>query len=80
MGALVGAVYPSGRGEKAMSLSSSFSVSKKGDRVLVLRTGDQEGKSLRGIVEEEVEKVEKAGKKKNWIGGKEGWGIKVEVQ
>ncbi|THX47206.1 Ppx-GppA-domain-containing protein [Aureobasidium pullulans] len=80
VGALVGAVYPSGRGEKAMSLSSTFSVSKKGDRVLVLRTGDQEGKSLRGIVEEEVKKVEKAGKKKNWIGGKEGWGIKVEVQ
>lgn len=28
----------------------------------------------------EVVNLEKLGKKKNWIGGKEGWGIKVEVK
>jgi retrograde regulation protein 2 len=30
-------------------------------------------------VGEEMEKVEKVGKKKNWIGGKDGFGFKVEV-
>jgi retrograde regulation protein 2 len=62
-----------------MGLSSIWSVSKKGEKTIILKTEDQQGRSLRSIVEEEIEKVEKVGKKKNWIGGKEGFGYKVEV-
>ena len=78
--ALIGAVYPSGRGDEAMTLHAEWSLSKKkGEKMLVLKTKDSNGGSLRSILEEEVEKVEKVGKKKNWIGGKEGVGYKVEV-
>ncbi|KAI4761783.1 Ppx-GppA-domain-containing protein [Aureobasidium sp. EXF-3400] len=77
--ALIGAVYPSGRGDEKMGLTAIWDISKKGEKVMVLKTSDKRGKSLRGIVGEEMEKVEKVGKKKNWIGGKEGVGFKVEV-
>jgi retrograde regulation protein 2 len=77
--AMIGAVYPSGRGEEVMALSAIWSVSKKGEKSIVLKTEDLQGRSLRSIVDEEIEKVEKVGKKKNWIGGKEGFGFKVEV-
>jgi retrograde regulation protein 2 len=77
--ALIGSIYPSGRGEEFMSLTSIWDISKKGEKVLVLKTADDQGKSLRGLVGEEMEKVEKVGKKKNWIGGKDGFGFKVEV-
>jgi retrograde regulation protein 2 len=76
---MIGAVYPSGRGEEVMALSAIWSVSKKGEKSIVLKTEDLQGRSLRSIVDEEIEKVEKVGKKKNWIGGKEGFGFKVEV-
>jgi retrograde regulation protein 2 len=77
--ALIGSIYPSGRGEEFMSLTSIWDISKKGEKVLVLKTADDQARSLRGLVEEEMEKVEKVGKKKNWIGGKDGFGFKVEV-
>ncbi|KAK6005201.1 hypothetical protein QM012_007980 [Aureobasidium pullulans] len=81
VGALIGAIYPSGRGNEFMSLTSEWSVShKKGDKMLVLKTVDTQASSLRSIVPEEMEKIEKVGKKKNWIGGKEGYGFKVQVQ
>ncbi|KAG9512179.1 hypothetical protein KCU79_g23859, partial [Aureobasidium melanogenum] len=50
------------------------------DKMLVLQTRDKQSSSLRSIVHEEMEKIEKIGKKKNWIGGKEGYGYKVQVQ
>jgi len=79
--ALIGAVYPSGRGDESMTLRAEWSFSKKkGEKMIVLKTSDRKGASLRAVVEEEAEKVEKVGKKKNWIGGKEGGvGFKVEV-
>ncbi|KAI5251315.1 Ppx-GppA-domain-containing protein [Aureobasidium subglaciale] len=79
VGALIGAVYPSGKGQGAMTLGASWGVSKKGEKTLVLKTQDQAGRSLNSIVEDEMEKIEKAGKKKNWVGGRDGWGIKVDV-
>jgi len=64
-----------------MTLRAEWSFSKKkGEKMIVLKTSDRKGASLRAVVEEEAEKVEKVGKKKNWIGGKEGGvGFKVEV-
>ncbi|KAI4728296.1 Ppx-GppA-domain-containing protein [Aureobasidium sp. EXF-10728] len=78
--ALIGAIYPSGRGNEVMDLSSAWNVSPKhGDKMLVLRTRDGQGSSLHAIVPDEMEKIEKCGKKKNWIGGREGFGFKVQV-
>lgn len=78
--ALIGAVYPSGRGAESMALHAEWSVSKKkGEKMIVLKTTDRKGGSLRSVVEEEADRIEKVGKKKNWIGGKEGFGFKVEV-
>jgi retrograde regulation protein 2 len=34
---------------------------------------------LRDTKEELLRVIEKVGKRKNWIGGKEGWGMKVKV-
>jgi len=35
---------------------------------------------LKETMEGFVEVIEKVGKRKNWIGGKEGWGMKVKVK
>lgn len=31
------------------------------------------------VLERMAKKIEKVGKKKNWIGGRTGWGMKVKV-
>jgi retrograde regulation protein 2 len=35
---------------------------------------------LKEVLEDSVKVISKVGKKKNWIGGAEGWGMKVEVE
>jgi retrograde regulation protein 2 len=34
---------------------------------------------LKDTMDELLEVIEKVGKRKNWIGGKKGWGMKVKV-
>lgn len=84
VGALVGAVLPSGRSssgqqKERLALGARWGMTGKGNEILMLevRMGDREG--WRGMVGDEVLAVEKCGKKKNWVGGKEGCGFRVEV-
>lgn len=81
---LVGAVYPAGivrDGDKgALGFEARWTETKKGNRELELIISglgelDGSGEAYR----KEMKAIEKLGKKKNWIGGKEGCGFKVEV-
>ncbi|KAK5168881.1 retrograde regulation protein 2 [Saxophila tyrrhenica] len=81
--ALIAAVYPAGMGagvqQDRLGLQANWDTSGKGRRLLVVTVSvgdDVDGKSL----EKEVKAIEKAGKKKNFIGGKDGIGHKVEVE
>lgn len=76
--ALVGAVYPSGRAQGVLSLGAGWGKTGKGNNLLVVRvwTVDKETGTL---FADEIVKVEKTGKKKNWVGGREGCGHRVEV-
>lgn len=82
VGALIGAIYPAGRGDGAMTLRASWFLTKKDKFSLMLSTRTGDGKmSLRTIAEEEVDKIEKAGKKKNWIAkGNDSFGFKITIQ
>ena len=35
---------------------------------------------LKEELEPDLKKIQKVGKRKNWIGGRDGWGMKVDVQ
>jgi retrograde regulation protein 2 len=78
--ALIGAFYPSGKGSHDLVLQSRWQITKKGEEMLVLCVADCKGESVNGLVGEEMERIEKVGKKKNWCGGREGYGFKVLVQ
>lgn len=79
VGLLVGSVYPAGRVvRERIGFEACVRKGKKGaEIVLVVR---RSGDSMETISREEIEKVEKVGKRKNWVGGREGWGIKVRVE
>lgn len=72
IGGLVGAVYPAGK-VPTERLEVAAEATAKGVGLTLHWT---EGK---GEFEKEVRVVEKVGKKKHWIGGREGWGLKVEI-
>lgn len=76
--ALVGEVYPSGKGKDYLSLKAKWDATGKGNDLLVLkiRTGDGRAQELFG---DEIKKIEKTGKKKSWIGGKDGYGHRVDI-
>jgi retrograde regulation protein 2 len=81
--ALVAAVYPAGvpNGQLAQRLRLEFSWRKEAGKKktqILLRVGL--AKDLdRDEFEKEIKNIEKIGKKKNWIGGKDGIGFKVQV-
>ena len=90
VGTLVGAVYPagvvraaSGQGEgqrgTLMRFQAGWKESKKGHEIMILRIS---GLGVGGAEEyaSEIEAIEKVGKKKNWVGGKDGYGYKIEVE
>ncbi|KAK8206890.1 retrograde regulation protein 2 [Zalaria obscura] len=76
---LVGAVAPAGRLEEGeVEVVAGWGRGKKGERVEV-RVGFGEV-GAEEVFRGEVEKVEKVGKRKNWVGGREGAGWRVEVE
>ncbi|PSK46550.1 Retrograde regulation protein 2 [Elsinoe australis] len=86
--ALYGAVWPAGytyTKEADLRLTSHFDeAGKKRAKILVsVKVSSASGepiKDFRIMYEDELEGVEKVGKKKHWIGGKEGFGHKVDVE
>lgn len=76
---LVGSVYAGGvvrGGAERMEVEGGWKEGVDGRRVAVVvrvREGEE------GVVEGGVKAVEKGGKRKNWGGGREGYGFKVEV-
>lgn len=70
IGAVVGVVWPAGVGEGRLSVETRWS--REGVEV-VLGVGDDT------VTEDKEKCLEKLGKKKNWIGGKERFGVKIVV-
>lgn len=71
VGAFLGYRFPAGviRDNDKMSLGAE--VYDNGHFVLHVIDSDDDGSLL--------EKIGKLGKKKNWIGGKDGWGLKIDI-
>lgn len=76
--ALIGEVYPSGRGQETLTLTATWSVTGKGNDLVVLQAQTRDG-HVKKLFGDEIEQINKAGKKKNWIGGKDGYGHRVDV-
>ncbi|KAL1311024.1 hypothetical protein AAFC00_001242 [Neodothiora populina] len=76
--ALVGEVYPSGRGREVLALSARWGATGKGNNQIVLQARTKDGR-VRELFGDELAQIGKAGKKKHWIGGKDGCGHRVEV-
>ncbi len=72
----VGEVYPAGVvGTERIRLSSEISAGGR----LELRIQFLDKDLATSIYAKTIKKIEKVGKKKNWIGGREGWGLQVDV-
>ena len=85
---LVGEVYPAGIIEEKqprLKFASRWAtgLGKKGKKTGVSLTVSipEKGDAMtkKQTMENDVRTIEKVGKKKNWIGGKKGWGMAVEV-
>ena len=84
---LIGTVYPAGvirDGAERLSLHASWagSMGKKGHEEgvkLVLKAKNDDSMTTGDSWSPAVAELEKCGKRKNWIGGKEGWGLRLEV-
>jgi len=74
--ALLGDVYPAGtvRGEKRVDVSATWEAG-----VLVLEVGFARGVQTEGLAKV-LGRVEKVGQRKRWVGGRDGWGVKVDVR
>ncbi|KAK3052798.1 retrograde regulation protein 2 [Extremus antarcticus] len=81
--ALIAAVYPAGVAEGAqyarLALHASWDADEKGRPVLLTKVSLEDDADTM-VFEKEIKAVEKAGKKKNWIGGRDGIGHKVDVE
>lgn len=75
---LVGDVYPAGVVDEAASRLRLAARVGKGVVLEVAFLGDGAAAAA-GDCDKALRAVEKVGKKKNWVGGREGWGLKVEV-
>jgi len=90
VGYLISRLYPSGRIDESrprISLSSEWAWDlgrkkrRKGLRLIIsVQKSKHDPTRLRQALKDHVGIVEKVGKKKNWVGGPEGWGMKVEVK
>lgn len=89
VGQLIGTVYPAGIvDEKAprMKIKSEWASGfgkekdKEGLRLIVtIRKVKKDPRMLKEALEDIVGDVKKVGKRKNWIGGKNGWGMAVDI-
>lgn len=72
VGALLGYRYPAG----VVRDKKDHIIAEATDGQLVLHVRDIDGDEG---YQAHMEKIEKLGKKKNWIGGKDGWGLKIHL-
>lgn len=89
IGLVVGKLYPTGimnslRPRVWASARLVTDLGKKGDKFGVELTFTMQHLSsdqmrTKEVLERMAKKIEKVGKKKNWIGGRTGWGMKVKV-
>lgn len=89
IGQLIGTVYPAGIvDEKAprMNIKSEWASGfgknndKEGLRLIItIRKVKNDPKMVKEALEEIVGDVKKVGKQKNWIGGRDGWGMAVDI-
>lgn len=80
---------PIGISKPRMKLSASWAdnLGKKGNKQGIRLTiwlemkhrSRKDPTKIKEALERHIKRIEKAGKKKNWIGGREGWGMKVGV-
>ena len=80
LAAIVGEIYPAGiirEGEERVKFSCRWGSNDKGNAVVQIDVGLREGAGDRPAWADDLEKV---GKKRNWVGGREGWGWKVDVR
>jgi retrograde regulation protein 2 len=59
-----------GRGKDEEGVLLTFSIQKVEDDPMMLK----------GTLEDLVGAIEKVGRRKHWIGGKDGWGMRVSVE
>ncbi|KAI9851059.1 MAG: hypothetical protein M1838_004585 [Thelocarpon superellum] len=85
---LVAEVYPTGvidARRPRMQFSSRWATrlgkqgTKKGVRLTVQVPATGDAMTHRATMEDEVQRIRKVGKRKNWIGGRQGWGMAVAV-
>lgn len=90
IGYVIGRLYPSGRIDESklrISFSSEWAwdLGRKKRReglrlVILVQKTKHDPTRLKQALRDHVGIVEKVGKKKNWVGGPDGWGMKVEVK
>lgn len=88
--ALLGDVYPAGFGERRLNMKAEWigetgkdkgktELNNEGRRILLLRVKFQDD-MWREAGEKALIKIEKVGKRKHWIGGRDGMGWKTRVE
>ena len=80
--ALIAAVYPAGitaRNTGRLAFRAAWEETEKGEREVTLRVVFGKGDQWSGFAKD-VQAVEKVGKKKRWVGGRDGLGYKVQVE
>lgn len=83
LAAVVGEVYPSGiirEGEERVKFRCRWDSSDKGGAVVQIDVGLRGGVGVAGVRPAWADGLEKVGKKKNWVCGREGCGWKVDVR
>lgn len=88
-GFLLGQLYPTGSIDASKprivpSAQWTSGLGKKGKKeglnlTIAIQKVANDPTHLKEELERDIHKVEKVGKRKNWIGGRDGWGIKVVV-
>lgn len=89
LGFLIGQLYPTGSIDTSKprivpSAQWKSGIGKKGKKeglelTIAIQKVAVDPTHLREELERDVRKVEKVGKRKNWVGGRDGWGLKVRV-
>ncbi|KAJ5249602.1 hypothetical protein N7489_000012 [Penicillium chrysogenum] len=89
LGFVLGQLYPTGSIDTSKpriipSAQWKNGLGKKGkkeglDLTISIQKVAYDPSHLRQELENDVQKIQKVGKRKNWIGGRNGWGIKVRV-
>lgn len=83
LAAVIGEIYPAGiirEGEKRVDFRCRWGSSNKGKGLLQVDVGLKEGAEIAGVRPAWADKLEKVGKKKNWVGGREGWKVDVQIR